>query len=208
MTSDSTCCLITWRQICVLSSRICSGVSPPETLSSQARAVGVSRSPSSTTSGPTRATTRALSSDCMPAGCPAAASPDGSVSSKPALMTPDCPTPFASAFCVGMAIGSSGPPGLGRMLESTWLSDPPLPSPVPPGQPSGRERALGTCGICPGPTMARVAGAEVAGDAAGPAAGSSAGCERFCADAAPEASKAIAQQRPATLLRTWKWRPG
>ncbi len=206
MTIDSTCCLITWRQICVLSSRTCSGVRPPETLSSQANAVGVSRSPSSTTSGPTRATTRALSSDCTPAGCPAVAAPDGKVSSKPAWITPDFPVTFASAALIGVAIGSSGPPGLGRMLDSTWLSESPLPSVLPPGQPSGRDRALGTCGICPGPTMLRAAAAELAGDAA--AAGSSAGCDRFWADARPEASRARAQHVHAMLLRVWKWRPG
>ena len=79
-----------------------------------------------------------------------------SVSSKPAWITPADVIflPFGSRG--EAAIGSSGPPGFGRMLDSTWFSLELFPAvPVPPGQLTGRDSDFGTCGICPGPTMPR-----------------------------------------------------
>ena len=165
--SVSMCWSITCLQIWSLSSRTCSGLRLGETVSSQSRALGVRRSLSSTTSGPTRATTSAVSSDT------AWGTGGGSVAeaacSKAAWITPASAAGAAGA--VAAAGSFSGAPGVARMLESTCLSlstesrkrsvatgacfpeaDPAAESAcfAAVGQSAGRDTAFGMLGARPG----------------------------------------------------------
>ena len=138
---------------------------PGVTFSSHSNAFGVRRSASSTTSGPTRAITIAVSSDCMPGISSVRVGTGVSKAAvttplKGATVSPSFATALATSLAISWLTGSSGEPGLARMLESTWLS---LAVSFAVGQPFGRDTVSGMVGTCAGLTAARgaVGGGEV-----------------------------------------------
>ena len=136
--SESTCCGKTCLQIWTFSSRTCSGFMPGVTFASHSSAVGVRRSPSSTTSGPTRATTFVLPSD----SAPGTGGPSSTGSSNDVWMTPV----DSSASTGSSSTPSRGSPGIVRIVERTWLS-PVGPPGLRPGQDFGRVTGRGMCGV-------------------------------------------------------------
>ena len=79
---------------------------------------------------------------------------------KGATVSPSFATALATSLAISWLTGSSGEPGLARMLESTWLS---LAVSFAVGQPFGRDTVSGMVGTCAGLTAARgaVGGGEV-----------------------------------------------